>query len=220
MKIPKKYGMLNRPNKSIMGWLMNEKFFDLKREKQDRIINAGLKIFAKYGYRHATTDDIVKEAGISKGLLFHYFTNKVGVYVFLMDYSVRFLLLELSRSVEERENNFFELSKQIEWGKLQVLRVYPYMEAFLERAFREECEEALKECREHKENYYTKTEAYYKLCKEEDFAGNASLEKIKTMAEYIRKQITAEHVALNTMEPERMYQQFCEYMDLLKGAFQ
>ena len=65
---------------------MNEKFFDLKREKQDRMINAGLKVFAKSGYRHATTDDIVKEAGISKGLLFHYFTNKVGVYVFLMDY--------------------------------------------------------------------------------------------------------------------------------------
>ena len=41
---------------------MNEKFFDLKRDKQDRIINAGLKVFAKHGYRHATTDDIVKEA--------------------------------------------------------------------------------------------------------------------------------------------------------------
>ena len=31
---------------------MNEKFFDLKREKQDRMINAGLKVFAKNGYRH------------------------------------------------------------------------------------------------------------------------------------------------------------------------
>ena len=72
---------------------MNDKFFDLKREKQDRMINGGLKIFAKYGYRHATTDEIVREAAISKGLLFHYFGNKVGMYVFLMDYSVRFLLL-------------------------------------------------------------------------------------------------------------------------------
>ena len=26
---------------------MNDKFFDLKREKQDRMINAGLKVFAK-----------------------------------------------------------------------------------------------------------------------------------------------------------------------------
>ena len=52
---------------------MNEKFFDLKKEKQDRMINAALKVFALNGYRHASTDDIVREAAISKGLLFHYF---------------------------------------------------------------------------------------------------------------------------------------------------
>ena len=58
---------------------MNEKFFDLKKEKQDRMINAALKVFALNGYRHASTDDIVREAAISKGLLFHYFENKLGV---------------------------------------------------------------------------------------------------------------------------------------------
>ena len=59
---------------------MNDKFFDLKREKQDRMINASLKVFAENGYRHASTDVIVKDAGISKGLLFHYFTSKMGLY--------------------------------------------------------------------------------------------------------------------------------------------
>ena len=137
---------------------MNEKFFDLKRDKQDRIINAGLKVFAKHGYRHATTDDIVKEAGISKGLLFHYFTNKVGVYVFLMDYSVRFLLLELSRTVKADTKNYFELLKQMESGKLAVLKNYPYMQAFLDKAFEEVCLEALEECEEQKEVYRSKIE--------------------------------------------------------------
>ena len=66
---------------------MNDKFFDLKREKQDRMINASLKVFAENGYRHASTDEIVKDAGISKGLLFHYFTSKMGLYEFLFDYS-------------------------------------------------------------------------------------------------------------------------------------
>ena len=56
---------------------MNEKFFDLKKEKQDRMINAALKAFALSGYRHASTDDIVREAAISKGLLFHYFESKL-----------------------------------------------------------------------------------------------------------------------------------------------
>ena len=67
---------------------MNEKFFDLKKEKQDRMINAALKVFALKGYEHASTDDIVKEAGISKGLLFHYFISKLGLYSFIYDYSV------------------------------------------------------------------------------------------------------------------------------------
>ena len=57
---------------------MNDKFFDLKQEKQDRMINASLKIFSRGGYRHASTDEIVKEAGISKGLLFHYFEVNWG----------------------------------------------------------------------------------------------------------------------------------------------
>ena len=50
---------------------MDDKFFDLKKEKQDRILNGALKIFALNGYKNGSTDVIVKEAGISKGLLFH-----------------------------------------------------------------------------------------------------------------------------------------------------
>lgn len=48
------------------------------------MINAALKVFALNGYRHASTDDIVREAAISKGLLFHYFENKLGVYALSM----------------------------------------------------------------------------------------------------------------------------------------
>ena len=40
---------------------MNERFFDLNREKQDRMINAALRIFAQNGYRHASTDVIVPD---------------------------------------------------------------------------------------------------------------------------------------------------------------
>ena len=66
---------------------MNSKFFDLKKEKQDRMINAALKVFALQGYRHGSTDDIVREAAVSKGLLFHYFGSKLGVYCFIYDYN-------------------------------------------------------------------------------------------------------------------------------------
>ena len=198
---------------------MNEKFFDLKRDKQDRIINAGLKVFAKHGYRHATTDDIVKEAGISKGLLFHYFTNKVGVYVFLMDYSVRFLLLELSRTVKSDTKNYFELLKQMESGKLAVLKNYPYMQAFLDKAFEEVCLEALEECEEQKEVYRSKIEEYYKQVAEQKFKHHVTFDKMQTLFGYIIKGITAENMALDTMQPELMYIRSCEYIDMMRGVY-
>ena len=197
---------------------MNEKFFDLKREKQDRMINAGLKVFAKYGYRHATTDDIVKEAGISKGLLFHYFTNKVGMYVFLMDYSVRFLLLELSRAVKRDTTDFFELYKQIENGKWQVLKNYPYMQAFLDKAFEEECLEALEECEEQKCAYQSKLGEYYAQAAGHEFKSQVTFEQMQELFKYIIKGITAENMALDTMQPEIMYHQTCRYIDMMRGV--
>ena len=39
---------------------MNNRFFELPKEKQDRFINAALQIFAKNGYKKASTDEIVK----------------------------------------------------------------------------------------------------------------------------------------------------------------
>ncbi|MBR3507248.1 MAG: TetR/AcrR family transcriptional regulator [Lachnospiraceae bacterium] len=122
---------------------MNGKFFELKKEKQDRMINAALKVFAINGYRHASTDDVVKEAGISKGLLFHYFENKLGVYQFAYDYSVRYMSLELSTFVGSREKDLFEMVKQIQSARLDAMKGYPYMQQFLARSTYEDANEVL-----------------------------------------------------------------------------
>lgn len=196
---------------------MNDKFFDLKKEKQDRMINAGLKMFAKYGYRHATTDEIVKEASISKGLLFHYFDNKVGMYVFLMDYSVRFLSLEMSGKIDREETDFFVIARQMEDAVLSVLKNYPYMQAFLEKAFEEICLEALKESEEQKKAYSTQVEDYYSRISDSCVREGVSLSRVKNMFHYMRKGILMENLALDTMQPEMMHVQICTYLRMLEG---
>ncbi len=110
---------------------MNDKFFDLKKEKQDRMINAALKVFAINGYGKASTDDIVKEAGISKGLLFHYFGSKAGTYIFAYEYSARYMAMELERAVPLREKDLFILLSQVEEARAVLLRNYPFMQKFL-----------------------------------------------------------------------------------------
>lgn len=135
--------LTEKVNNRIEGIHMNDKFFDLKKEKQDRMINGALKIFAMNGYEHASTDDIVKEAGISKGLLFHYFISKLGLYTFIYDYSVKYMMLELSTGVAKEETDYFDLIEQIRFAQLQVMRNYPYMLLFLNESKKEVVSEAL-----------------------------------------------------------------------------
>ncbi|MCR5106862.1 MAG: TetR family transcriptional regulator [Lachnospiraceae bacterium] len=111
---------------------MNPKFFDVKKEKQDAIINACLKIFSENGYKKSSTDVIVKEAGISKGLLFHYFESKKGAYQFIFDYSLKYMILELTQSVNKNEHDFFEIQRTIEGVKTRVMKNYPYMQQYLD----------------------------------------------------------------------------------------
>ena len=117
---------------------MNEKFYDLKKEKQDRMINAGLRIFALNGYHHASTDEIVKEAKISKGLLFHYFGSKAGYYGFLYSYVSRYVILELRSAIREPGIDFWELQSQILETESRLMEQYPAVFLFFESVKMEE----------------------------------------------------------------------------------
>ena len=116
---------------------MNERFFELKKDRQDRIINGAMRIFTEYGYRHASTDEMVAAASISKGLLFHYFKSKKGTFEFLYEYSTRYMLLEMREASRRKGCDYFEMQRLLCQADTAVLRKYPYMPLFLERADRE-----------------------------------------------------------------------------------
>lgn len=202
---------------------MNEKFFDLKKEKQDRMINASLKIFALNGYKHASTDDIVAEAGISKGLLFHYFGSKLGLYTFLYDYSVRFMKLELTRGVLDPANttDYFQLRKQIEFSKMQVLKNYPYMQQYLDRCKYENVSEALLAIEDQRN---VLSEVYAEIMERADkklFADNVDFEKLDAMLEYTIKGLMTERFQDSSFHPEMLYEETVGYLMMMrKMAYQ
>lgn len=47
--------------------------------KKTKILEAATKVFAKKGYQYATISEIAKEAGISTGLTYSYFENKLDM---------------------------------------------------------------------------------------------------------------------------------------------
>lgn len=48
-------------------------------EKKNRIIEYGMQTMLTRGYHHTTTDDIAKAAGISTGIIYHYFEDKNAI---------------------------------------------------------------------------------------------------------------------------------------------
>lgn len=193
---------------------MNEKFFDLKKEKQDRMINAALKVFALHGYRHAGTDDIVREAAISKGLLFHYFGSKLGVYEFVYDYSVRYLLLELSTAVDVKETDLFTLLQQVENGKMHAMCGYPYLQPFLNRAQTENVSEALLAVEERKRQLEDYLESVFARADLGKYASPEDAGKLRKMLDLTIRGLMNERILEDAFQPEMLYEEILEYLDL------
>lgn len=50
-------------------------------ERRAQLLELGLRLFAERSYDEVSIDDIAREAGVSKGLLYHYFGGKRDFYV-------------------------------------------------------------------------------------------------------------------------------------------
>jgi TetR/AcrR family transcriptional regulator len=128
-----------KPIRSGSG-LLNKKFFELPEEKQLRIINAGLEVFAQSEYKKASTEDIAVKAGISKGLLFYYFHDKKTLYLFLYDYSEKLMTQSVMDDHFSEITDVFELLEYAAGRKYAVLEKSPHVMDFITRAFYSEKE--------------------------------------------------------------------------------
>ncbi len=53
----------------------------LMNEKQERILEAAEKLFARYGHRKTSIDEIAQQAGLGKGTIYLYFRSKDELYL-------------------------------------------------------------------------------------------------------------------------------------------
>jgi len=114
---------------------MNERFFSLPPERRKRMINAGYKVFSAYPYKKAPTSSIAEAAGVSKPLLFHYFGNKKGLYLFLLETA-----LKTADSIADEEDlagerDFFMYIMKNLRREIRLMSKYPDMLRFLNAAY-------------------------------------------------------------------------------------
>ncbi len=116
---------------------MNERFFALPKEKQLSIINAGFRVFSENSYKKSPMSEIAEAAGISKSLLFHYFTNKRELYLFLWDRSAEITLKTLTAYRCYEPDDLFLMMERGMRAKFKLIQRYPHMATFTIKAFYE-----------------------------------------------------------------------------------
>ena len=117
---------------------MNKKYFALPIEKQQRILDAAYQIFSQSSYKGASMSEIASDAGISKALLFHYFTNKKELYLYLWNYALELTRKAISDYRVLETDDFFEMLHRSLLAKCSVMAKHPHISAFSLNAYYEQ----------------------------------------------------------------------------------
>ncbi|MFW9824100.1 MAG: TetR/AcrR family transcriptional regulator [Candidatus Thorarchaeota archaeon] len=104
---------------SPRGKALNE---EMRAKALKKITNAALKVFADYGYNGATMKEIAQVAGLSYGLVYHYFPSKENIFRHLVD-------IALKKSIETIKDGL--AVNGTAWEKLKNLSTYLVQQVLL-----------------------------------------------------------------------------------------
>ncbi|MFP4364021.1 MAG: TetR/AcrR family transcriptional regulator [Spirochaetia bacterium] len=93
-------------------------FHGLNTDKKERILQAALAEFTDHGFEAASTNRIAKDAGIGKGMLFHYFRSKELLFCFCVHYAMADYGQYYERNFKNLSGDIFE--RGLQWIELKT----------------------------------------------------------------------------------------------------
>lgn len=200
---------------------MNEKFYALSKEKQNKIIHAGFRVFSKNSYKKSPMQEIADEAGISKSLLFHYFHNKKELYLFLWDRACDMTMEYLTEYKCYEPTDLFEMMERGMRAKIQIMCRYPDMTAFAIKAFYEKDAQVHLEIQKSYQEYFDrKAKNALSRLNADDFVPGLDLGMMH------REMYLASEGYLweifqrgDTLDAEKLEKDFSEMMDFWKSIY-
>ena len=135
--------------------MLAKNFEKISDDKKKLIITKGIEVFSKFSFVEARTDLIVREAGISKGLLFYYFGSKKNFYLYLLNYAVDLLTKDLE--YEEIHKDFYETIFNIMDMKYNLITKYTDETKFLNMVSKETHQEVSQDIRNIFSLYHKKS---------------------------------------------------------------
>lgn len=201
---------------------MNDIIKNIPIDKRDRIVNAALEEFSRYGFSNTSTNNIVDNAAISKGLLYHYFGSKDRLYSVLKEFAVELAYRDVVDEINWNDSDIYRRITQYYKIKIKIAREYPYLFKFVESLHYEMGEREL-------EGYIaTISPTLYKnlLTYNIDFTKfDDSLDIRKsvniirwTIEKYVDKAVE-DIIHFGKIDEQKIWQQIEEYIVILKQAF-
>lgn len=207
---------------------MSKSFERLPKEKKEKIINICIEEFAKNGYQKASTNKIVERAGISKGILFHYFGSKKKLFLYVFDYVLNDVEKKADEYIKE-ENSGDIFDRVLKWSLMEIkfASEYPVVYNFLVKVFISPPEELEEEI---KVRYYQKYNKYLKILMENidtrkfrnDIDINKAIEILLFTLEGIIKRFTVMYKGREDeviKDINKIIVEFEEYINILKLSF-
>ncbi|KKB34073.1 TetR/AcrR family transcriptional regulator [Bacillus thermotolerans] len=211
---------------------MYEAFEKQPQAKKELILQVAVEEFAEKGYDKASTDVITQRAGISKGILFHYFKSKKNLYVYVVSHLLDILSKQVAEAIQHtRADDFFERIKEIVRLKQEVLKPYRKEVQLVTDAFFHTPAAVLPEMEAVMNRYYEthgqefRLETVYlpELIAEQKLRPGVTKEKVIHMTSFIVDQLTAKYQVLYKKrefdlfnQPEPMMKELDDYLDIVK----
>jgi len=199
---------------------MNERFFTLPEQRQKDIINAGLYVFSQNEYAKAPTSQIAQAGQISKSLLFHYFTNKKELYLFLWNYAAQITTAQTQAYHALEAPDVFEMLLRTTQAKCRTMREYPYLFAFSMKAYYERNPEVAPEIQafivtasEHAKTAFTQIGAQSNL------VDGVSAEELYRQFLMLSDGYMFQHYATGDIDPDIIETDFTRIIALWKSVF-
>ncbi|MFP4461609.1 MAG: TetR/AcrR family transcriptional regulator [Thermotogota bacterium] len=202
---------------------MEEILKNMDKEKRDKIINSALEEFSKNVFQKASTNKIVQKAGISKGLLFHYFSSKRELYDKLEEYVVRLVSNAIREQVDWTGNDLVERIKQITLIKFKLMNQYPYLYDFSLTMVKNGSVEELKS-RYEADFADLMTKVYQENIDYGLFKEDIDLQKVIRIIQWTLDKYGEEFIEKykqtgKRIEPNQIYTDVEDYLNILKRAF-
>lgn len=193
--------------------------------RRSRILEAALAEFARKGYRKSSTNTIVREAKVSKGLLFHYFISKKELYILLYKIALETITNELYEGVNFADRDVLNRLSQSTLQKIASYQRHPEFVKLFEHNATVEDEEILSRTAVFSKQYAD--ESYQRLFSNIDYYLFSDRININHALEVVKW--TIDRISINWVKQhnhqliganyDELSDEINVYLDLFRNAF-